>query len=72
MHVLYAIYEINVIFIVAIIVQGKYSSYIKFMVDHSNGAVDSAQLVGLDGKALTSVWVSSYYRLQICLLWWDA
>ena len=38
--------------------QGEYSNFIKAMVAKSEGAIDSAQLVGLDGKALTSVAVS--------------
>mgnify|MGYP001796635185 CR=1 FL=1 len=39
-------------------VQGEYLSFIEAMVAKSEGAIDSAQFVGLDGKALTSVSVS--------------
>ena len=39
-------------------VQGKYSNFLEAMVARSEGAIDSAQLIGFDGKELTSVSVS--------------
>lgn len=38
--------------------QGEYSHFIEAMVGRSEGAIDSAELIGLDGKILTSVSVS--------------
>ena len=46
-------------------VQGDYSNFIEAMVAKSEGAIDSAQLVGLDGKALTSVSVSIFNSTHV-------
>ena len=45
--------------------QGDYSNFIEAMVAKSEGAIDSAQLVGLDGKALTSVSVSIFNSTHV-------